>query len=191
MKEMQLSFGISDDWLPGGCVAWNGLLCTSRSSLPILIPSHKSPFDCQARRVPLSLLAKCSKHRCDSLWGVTGSSTYKSQMASLFTHPHPLFNAHGPRSSITKATRSQSMSGSWHVTSLTGFRLLSSEKGKGGVQVRSPPPSPQGPPRSLAPGQSQHHTFFCCVSLFLLTSSRRTQRKHLEMRASGGTTCRW
>ena len=138
MKEMQLSFGISDDWLPGSCVAWNGLLCTSRSSLPILIPSHKSPSCRQAHRLWLSLLAKTHQTEVQQTLWVISSSTYNPKR-----HPCSPTLILSPKlkersSSITKATWRQGMSGCWHMRSLKGLRLLSFEKGMEWTSDKSP-----------------------------------------------------
>lgn len=144
MKEMQLSFGISDDWLPGSRVAWNGLLCTSRSPLPILILSHKSTSRRQTRRLRLSLLAADG-----GTMGSAGRRRFhlQSQTAPLFTHPRPFSNARGPSSSVTKATQWQDF-GAWEVWQVSGCSQLK-KKGKEWAILRLPPVSP----RSLAAGR--------------------------------------
>lgn len=75
-----------DDWLPGSCVAWNGLFCTSRSLLPILIPSHKSASHRQAHRLWLSLLAKRSRWRYDELCRSPGDLTPTPNATYLCYH---------------------------------------------------------------------------------------------------------
>lgn len=176
---MQLSFGISDDWLPGSCVAWNGLHCTSCSPLPILIPSHKSPYSRQTCRLWLSLLAKRSKQRCD---GLCGSLAVQPTIPNgTPVHPPSSFLQYY----ITKFKRNQGNAVAGHVWILARgksdrFQAALSWKREGMRKWELTP----GASTLTSTGAGKANTTHClCFSLFLTlflsTSSNNALRKHL------------
>ena len=147
MKEMQLPFGIlMTDFL-------EAVLREMASSVPVaLICQSSSPHTSQ---LPAAKHAGCDCHSWQNAAGEGSTAAagqrqwhLQSQMAPLSTHPHPLSNTRGPSSSVTKATQWQGMSRFWRVGSLTGFRLLSVEKGKEWASEKLVPV----PPCSLKPG---------------------------------------
>lgn len=137
------------------------LLCQSSSSHTSQLPAGKhAGFDCHFW-----------KNAADG--GTTGSVGHQqfhlqSQMAPLFTHPHPFSNAQGPSSSVTKATQWQDMCGFWRVGSLTGLRL---KKGRN-EQLKSYPRCLHAHLRRGREGsQGQHHTPSLLFSFSLFSSS--------------------
>lgn len=196
MKEMQLSFGISDDWLPGSCVAWNGLLCTIRSSLPILIPSHKSPSCFQAHSLWLSLLAKRSRRRYDRLCGST--AVPPTIPNSIPVHPPSSFLQY----LRTKFKRNQGTTEAGHVCILALEKsdrfqaaLIWKRVGVDKWQVIPGASTLTSTGADRAGKANTTHTVSTCVflPLFLSTSSNNALRKHFcDLRwESWGTWCRW
>lgn len=198
MKEMQLSFGISDDWLPGSCVAWNGLLCTSCSPLPILIPSHKSASRRQTRRLWLSLLAKRSSRRCDRLCGSPAVPPTISNGPSV--HPPSSFLQH----SRTKFMRNQGNEVSGHVWILARGKSDRFQAALGwireGMTEWEVTPGASTLTSTGAEGAGKANTTHSVsaslslfLPLFLFASSNNALRKHFcDIRwESGGTRSRW
>lgn len=152
-----------DDWLPGSCVAWNGLFCTSRSLLPILIPSHKSASHRQAHRLWLSLLAKRSRWRYDELCRSlrdqppTPNATHLRHLPLL---PSFLSSEAEPRQHLDRGCADSG------AGRLTGLRLLpvKKKKKKGKEQVSMLPRAHYNHVRKSR--QGQQHTLSQLIWLF-------------------------
>lgn len=160
MKEMQPSFSSSDDWIPGSSVAWNGLFCTSCSSLPILIPSSPHTRHLPAATNFLRLSLQLENETAISVG-------HRELYLQFLTTPCSPSLVSFPVSRI-KFKRNQGNVVARFVWLLarvkSGFRLLSVEKGR----EQSEKTYPWRPPCSLALGlwglAGQHYILSQSVS---------------------------